>query len=158
MVVGSGALLAVGCARFALDSLEAVALHNVGDTLQVGWAPGSHYGANLAEKLGTEHTGSDGDKEPRSIGVAIDELVHSPAWNEKCLAWRERAFATFDNERACAGQSVDGLIVGHVPVWCWHARIGRHNRLKERKGSVGVAPFEDVANFNCADSDYFFRG
>jgi hypothetical protein len=72
-----------GCARFASDSLEAVALHNVCDTLQVGWPPRSQYGANFAEKLGTEHTGSDGNKKPRSIGAAIDELVHGPARNEK---------------------------------------------------------------------------
>jgi len=94
---------AVGYARFVLDSLEAMALHNVGDARQVGRTSGSHYGADLTEKLGTEHSGSDGDKEPHSIGAAINELVHSPPWNEECQARRERAFATFDNERACAG-------------------------------------------------------
>ena len=92
----------------ASERLEAVTLHDVDDALRVGRATGSHDGANIAEKLGAEHAGSDGDQEPRSIGAAIDELVYGPPWNKERQAGRECTFATFDHERACTGQTVDG--------------------------------------------------
>ena len=153
-------MLKVGrcCARLVSHSLETVSLHDLGDTLQIRWTTGSHDCANFAEKVRAEHTGSDRHKKPYWIGAAIDELMHGPAGNKESLAGCERVFATFDNERASTGQTIDGLIVGHVPVRCWHPRTGRYCRFKQRKRAGSLAPFQDIPNLDCADFYNFFWG